>query len=186
MLYDACLYDIYLHIPEYLHDENETLLWKLSLNKIGSCHGTGFVVTAGTAGCHNDHWCRQRRQSGLSLDYSLFVYLLKCLFMIQTMEFFRYYHTVSSRSIYISHPSFIQILSTLLHRSPVRARYGVSFVAYGFWWESNQSCGFLLPVLFSISCYTDRDISKASSNYIREMNVSHISYIMLTCIISLP
>ena len=44
----------------------------------------------------------------------------------------------------------------------------------------------LLPVLCSMSCYTDRDISKASRNYISETNVSHISYIMLTCIISLP
>ena len=34
--------------------------------------------------------------------------------------------------------------------------------------------------------HTDHDISIASRNYISETNVSHISYIMLTCIISLP
>ena len=40
-------------------------------------------------------------------------------------------------------------------------------------------------VVFDI-VYTDRDISKASRNYISEMDISHITYIMLTCIISLP
>ena len=93
------------------------------------------------------------------------------------MEFFRYYHSVRSGSIYISRPSFIPKLSKLLHSSLVWARYGVSFVAYGFWWLSNQSFGFLLTVLCSISCYTDRDISKASCNYINEMNILHISYL---------
>ena len=97
-----------------------------------------------------------------ALDCSMFVYLLECLFMIQTMEFFTYYYTLRSRSIYISRPSFIQKFSKMLHSSLVKAKNGVSFVGYGFWWWPNQSFGILLPVLCSISCYTDGDISKAT------------------------
>ena len=91
-------------------------LWNFILEfffkQIGSCHGTGFVVAGGTAGCRNNK--------------------LRILMIVKPE----------------------------------------------FW--------LLLPVLCSMSCYTGRDISKASRNYISETNVSHISYIMLTCIISLP
>ena len=175
MLYDACLYYIYVYI--YIIYTGISAWWFFLWNfilefffkQIGSCHGTGFVVAGSTAGCHNNLRCRQGWQSGLCGSSRLFnVQCIQCT------------HDLSLLAL-IFHPK----LSKMLHRSPVRARYGVfcelrilMIVKPEFW--------LLLPVLCSMSCYTGRDISKASRNYISETNVSHISYIMLTCIISLP
>ena len=83
-------------------------------------------------------------------------------------------------------PIFHPKLSKMLHSSPVRARYGGVFCELRILMIVKPEFWLLLPVLCSMSCYTGRDISKASRNYISETNVSHISYIMLTCIISLP
>ena len=86
--------------------------------QIGSCHGTGFVVTGGTAVCHNNLRCRQGWQSGLYGSSRLFnVQCIQCT------------HDLSHLA-----PIFHPKLSKMLHSSLVWAMYGVSFVGYGFWW----------------------------------------------------
>ena len=123
MLYDACLYYIYVYIYYiYWNICMMKFLWNFILEfffkQIGNCHGTGFVVAGGTAGCHNNLRCRQGWQSGLCGSSRLFnVQCIQCT------------HDLSLLA-----PIFHPKLSKMLHSSPVRARYGVSFVSYGFWW----------------------------------------------------
>ena len=97
-------------------------LWNFILEfffkQIGSCHGTGFVVGGGTAGCHNNLRCRQGWQSGL--------YGSSRLFNVQCIQ--------CTHDLSLLAPIFHPKLSKMLHSSIVRARYGVSFVSYGFWW----------------------------------------------------
>ena len=114
----VCVY-IYIHILEYLHDEIFVKLYfRIFLKQIWSCHGTGFVVAGGTAGCHNNLRCRQGWQSGL--------YGSSRLFNVQCIQ--------CTHDLSLLAPIFHPKLSKMLHSSLVRARYGVSFVSYGFWW----------------------------------------------------
>ena len=117
------LYYIYVYIYYiYWNICMMKFLWnfisEFFFKQIGSCHGTGFVVAGGTAGCHNNLRCRQGWQSGLCGSSRLFnVQCIQCT------------HDLSLLA-----PIFHPKLSKMLHSSPVRARYGVSFVSYGFWW----------------------------------------------------
>ena len=171
MIYvSICMYIIYIYVCIYTYIYRNICMMKFLWNfilkfffkQIGSCHGTGFVVAGGTTGCHNNLWCRQGWQNGL--------YGSARLFNVQCIQ--------CTHDLSLLAPIFHPKLSRMLHSS--------LFCELRILMKPNQSFGFLLPVLCSMSCYTDRDISKASRNYISETSVSHINYIMLTCIISLP
>ena len=121
----VCMY-VYIYIYIYVYICWNICMMTFLLNftlefffkQIGSCHGTGFVVAGGTAGCHNNLRCRQGWQSGFYGSSRLFnVQCIQCT------------HDLSLLAS-IFHPK----LSKMLHSSLVRARYGVSFVSYGFWW----------------------------------------------------
>ena len=134
MLYDACMIWMYVYvcmcvcicIYVYIYICWNICMMKFLLNftleiffkQIGSCHGTGFVVARGTAGCHNNLRCRQGWQSGFYGSSRLF-----------SVQFIQCTHDLSLLAS-IFHPK----LSKMLHSSLVRAGYGVSFVSYGFWW----------------------------------------------------
>ena len=122
VLYDACMIYIYIYIYIYWSICMMKFLWNFILEfffkQIGSCHGTGFVVAGGTAGCHNNLRCRQGWQSRL--------YGSSRLFNVQCIQ--------CTHDLSLLAPIFHPKLSKMLHSSLVRARYAVSFVSYGFWW----------------------------------------------------
>ena len=147
-----------------------------------------FVVAGGTACCHDNLWCHQGWQSGLYGSSRLLDIRVSAWVLLYDPNHGVFQTSSYSALVIFLHlvPIFHPKLSKMLPTSFIRARYEVSFC--GLWIPVivKPEFWFLLPLLCLISCYNDRDISKASSNYISEMNVSHISYIILTCIISLP
>ena len=119
----VCVY-IYVYINTYIYRNicMMKFLWNFILEfffkQIGSCHGTGFVVAGGTAGCHNNLRCRQGWQNGL--------YGSARFFSVQCIQ--------CTHDLSLLAPIFHPKLGRMLHSSLVRARNGVSFVSYGFWW----------------------------------------------------
>ena len=114
----ACMIYIYIYWNICMMEFLWNFILRFFFKQIGSCHGTGFVVAGGTAGCHNNLRCRQGWQSGLYGSSRLFnVQCIQCT------------HDLSHLA-----PILNPKLSKMLHSSLVRARYGVSFVSYGFWW----------------------------------------------------
>ena len=73
----------------------------------------------------------------------------------------------------------------LLHNSEKMAHESTVWVIYGRLYGLIVWPGLaLIPVCFwSISCYIDRDLSRAYNIYISEINVSYICYMMPACMI---
>ena len=105
MLYDTCLYDIYIYWNICMMKFLWNFILEFFFKEFGSCHGTGFVVAGGTAGCHNNLRCRQGWQSGLYGSSRLFN--VQCIQCTQDL----------SHLAPIFHPK----LSKMLHSSLVRA-----------------------------------------------------------------
>ena len=128
----ACMIYVYIYI--YWNICMMKFLWKFFLEfffkQIGSCHGTGFVVAGGTAGCHNNLRCRQGWQSGL--------YGSSRLFNVQCIQ--------CTHDLSLLAPIFHPKLSKMLHSSLVRARYGVSL------WVTDSDDSQTRVLAFSSQC----------------------------------
>ena len=174
---DACI----RYPPYYLLEVNCVkfiLIYKyiFFLHKTEGCHGAGFAVAVGIAGCHNDNLrCRQWRHSW-HCGSSRFLVFMTCLnaFMYQTNWFVRYRYTMYHRSLHISGPVFSKQPRT--DNPCFTCKGGIWEV---FKWLIVGSELWLCSACFCSILRWQTDITRAYSINISEKIFSYICHMML-------